>query len=135
MNDTGAPIKPILTLRKVKTAVPSLKVGVDKVITSNVVYQFECSHCSMSYVGMTSRHLKSRISEHLNKGENKGPIVIHSETCLSSNPTAQNFKILKKVQKNNIVYLSVMEALFIREINPSLNTKDEFKGRRLRIQI
>ena len=42
---TGAPIKPIITLRKIKTALPSLKAGVENVITSNIIYEYTCSHC------------------------------------------------------------------------------------------
>ena len=37
---TGAPIKPIITLRKIKTALPSLKVGVENVIASNIIYKY-----------------------------------------------------------------------------------------------
>ena len=45
-----------------------------------------------------------------------------------------DFVILKKVQRD-ILYLSVMEALCIREKQPQLNTRDEFRGRELRIKI
>ena len=69
---SGAPIKPIITLRKIKTALPSLKTRVENVITSNIVYKYSCSHCEeVSYVGLTSRHLKARVSEHLGNGEKK----------------------------------------------------------------
>ena len=54
---------------------------------------------------------------------------------METGPTSENFKILKRIHKADIVYLSVMEALFIREVNPTLNTKDEFKSRPLRIKI
>ena len=53
---------------------------------------------------------------------------------MKEDPTAANFKILRKTQRD-ILHLSVMEALFIRELNPELNTKDEFRGRMLRIKI
>ena len=35
----------------------------------------------------------------------------------------------------NIIHLSIYKALYIREINPSINTKDEYISRRLRIRV
>ena len=84
---------------------------------------------------MTSRHLTTRVSEHLRNGENKGPIMLHADTCTRRSPTIDNFTILKKIQKTDIIHLSIMEALYIREIDPKLNTKDEFRGHLLRIKI
>ena len=83
---------------------------------------------------MTSRHLCTRVSEHLQNGEKKSPIKLHAESCMGKSPTIDNFKILKKTQRD-IWHLSVLEALFIREIDPQLNTKDEFMSRMLRIKI
>ena len=134
LKDCGAPIKPILTLRKIKTVLPSLKPNVEKLISSNLIYHYQCPKCKFSYVGMTSRHLITRIGEHIQGGENKGPIKQHSEICTNENPTSSNFKILKKTQRN-MLYLSILEALYIREISPELNVKDEFRGRMLRIKI
>ena len=133
---TGAPIKPIITLRKIKTALPSLKVGVENVIASNIIYKYTCSHCQKaSYTGMTCRHFKTRVAEHLGNGERKTAVMMHKEVCKESKPSIDDFKILRKVQRHDLFYLSVMEALYIREENPILNTKDEFKGRMLRIKI
>ena len=53
---------------------------------------------------------------------------------MGRDPTVDDFVILKTVQ-GDILYLSVMEALFIREHKPELNTRDEFRGRGLRIKI
>lgn len=49
-------------------------------------------------------------------------------------PQNEHFEILKRTERD-INHLSVMEALFIRETNPKLNTKDEFRGRLLRIEV
>ena len=49
-------------------------------------------------------------------------------------PSIDDLVILKTLERD-IMYLSVMEALFIREIRPELNTRDEFRGRELRIKI
>ena len=41
------------------------KDKVPKLMRSGVVYLFKCRCCSASYVGQTTRHLHTRISEHL----------------------------------------------------------------------
>ena len=43
-----------------------------------------------------------------------------------------NVEILDKTNRN-IVFLSILEAIHIREQKPSINTKDEYIGRTLRI--
>ena len=58
----------------------------------------------------------------------------HTEKCMGRGPSIDDFVVLKKIERD-IMYLSVMEALFIREIKPNLNTRDEFRGRELRIKI
>ena len=132
--ETNTPVKVIMTLTKTKMVLPSLKPKIDRVISSNVVYKYSCPHCKMSYVGYTCRHLKTRISEHLhNKGE-LGPIKKHAEVCSYKNPNSNDFMILKKVN-GDMTKVSIMEALFIREIKPELNTRDEYRSRMLRIKI
>ena len=134
--NTKAPIKPIITLKKVKQVLPPLKVGTDKSLSSNIVYDYNCSHCKeVSYTGMTERHFKVRISEHKSKGGKQSPIRAHTLDCYAGEPHEEDFKILRRVSKPSVVYLAVMEALYIRELKPVLNTKDEFKGRMLRIKI
>ena len=46
-----APCNVIMTLRKLKTVLPSLKPPVEKVLRSGVVYKIECAVCSAAYVG------------------------------------------------------------------------------------
>ena len=134
LRDTGAPIKPILTLRKVKSVLPTLKQNIDKLMTSNIVYEFTCPNCKVSYVGMTSRHLCTRIKEHQQNGENQTAIKEHTELCLGQSASPEHFKILEKIERD-IWHLSVTEALFIREKSPQLNTRDEFRSRQLRLKI
>ena len=50
-------IRTILTLRKLKTTLPSLKPPVPLQYRSRVVYQIECPGCQSSYVGCTIRQL------------------------------------------------------------------------------
>ena len=133
---TSAPLTPIITLRKIRSALPTLKMKTDRSITSNIIYKFTCSHCkNMSYVGLTERHFKTRIAEHKAKGTKHTSVRAHTQECYSGEPQTEDFEILRKVQNPNIVYLLIMEALYIREHQPALNTKDEFKERQLRIKV
>ena len=45
-----------------------------------------------------------------------------------------DFKILTKTNKNN-EFLETLEALFIREIKPDLNTKEDFRNKELRLKF
>ena len=127
----GAPIIPIYTTRQLKTMLPSLKPVIEKNYTSNVIYEIRCPGCDFGYVGMSSRHLITRIKEHFRP---TGVITKHLQTCGGSMDPFTCAQIIDKTSRN-IVYLSILEALHIREIKPSLNSKDEFKGRILRIRI
>jgi len=59
-----APCSIIMTLRKLKTVMPSLKPPAEKRLRSGVVYKIECASCQAAYVGQTSRHLITRFKEH-----------------------------------------------------------------------
>ena len=130
LHKTTAPSKTIITLRKLKTLLPSLKSGIDKSLSSNLVYKFECSRCKKAcYCGMTERHFKTRVSDHMTKNtdDSKSPIRPHTLECYGGEPLLQDFKILRKVVHPSIVYLSVLEAFYIREQKPSLNTRASLK--------
>ena len=109
---------------------PSLKTMIDKNTRSNVVYKLECSGCHASYVGLTSRHLITRVLEHFHPD---GVMTKHEKECKVKLDPKQCSKILNETHRD-IVYLSILEALHIREIKPKLNTKDEYIGRLLRIR-
>ena len=124
----NAPCKIIMTLNKTKNAVSSLKATVPSMLQSNVVYKISCPQCELSYVGQTARHLQQRFREHTG---NKGLIKIHFDSC-GLKPDFNNIKILGKAQGNKLLTL---EALFIAEIKPSLNTKDEYRSRELKLKF
>ena len=52
---------------------------------------------------------------------------MHADSCNNSHPSPKDFIVLKKVQRSDIIYLSVMEALFIKEENPLKYVLEEFK--------
>ena len=72
------PCNVIMTMRKVKTILPSLKPQIPRMLQSNVVYEIKCTGCNSSYVGQTTRHLQKRSKEHTGNG---GPMKYHLEQC------------------------------------------------------
>ena len=130
LHNCQAPCRVIMTLRKMKTVMPSLKPPVEKVLRSGVVYQIKCPRCQACYVGQTGRHLTTRFKEHQSK---KGPVKTHFSEC-NILLEIDMVEILACSQKSEQHRLT-LEALFIREIKPSLNTKDEYKNRELRIRF
>ena len=126
-----APIIPILTMRKLKTVLSPLKATISKSLSSNIINKTKYSGCEACYVGYTTRHLKTRLSEHRSS---KSTVKEHTKSCKNELGTIETTEILHKSHKGQI-FLSILEALYIRDINPSLNTRDEFRGRSLRIRI
>ena len=125
-----APCTVVMTLRKVKTVLPSLKPPVEKMLRSGIVYQITCPRCSACYVGQSSRHLQTRFREHL---RNQGPMRQHLQQCATT-ITEEDVKILASTSRGEI-YLMTLEALWIRELKPSINTKDEYRSRTLVIMM
>ena len=126
----NVPAKVIFTLRKLKTCLPSLKPPVDKSLRSSVVYQICCPRCKACYVGQTGRHLLSRFKEHR---RNSSPVGNHFSSC-NCTVSIDDVTILA-VSLKSVTHLITLEALWINEIKPSLNTKDEYKSRTLVIKI
>ena len=124
----NAPCKVIMTLHKTKSTVSSLKANVPYVLQSNVVYKISCPQCKLSYVGQTARHLQQRFREHTG---NRGLIKNHFDIC-GIKPDFNHVEILGRAKG---VKLLTLEALFIAEIKPALNTKEEFKSRELKLKF
>ena len=126
----NAPCKVVMTMKKVKFSLPSLKPFVPDMLKNNVVYKIECPRCNSSYVGQTSRHLQQRFKEHVG---NKGPMKTHFENC-EITPSNNIVSILGKMDRGDGRLLT-LEALFIKEIAPELNTKDEYRSRTLTLKF
>ena len=102
----NAPCKVIMTTRKAKTIMPSLKPTVPKMLWSGVVYKIQCPGCPSSYVGQTVRHLQHRFREHL--GTN-GIMRKHFDHCIPSPPVSDEIvSILCK--STSIAKLLTLEA-------------------------
>ena len=82
----------------------------------------------MSYVGQTARHLQQRFREHTGS---RGLIKNHFDNC-GLKPNANDVEILGRARG---IKLLTLEALFVAEINPALNTKEEFKSRELKLKF
>ena len=119
-----------MTLRKLKTVLPSLKEPVMKMLKSGVVYKIICPSCSASYVGETTRHLQVRFKEHIQRA---GPMKTHLSNCKTT-LAEKDIDILQTTSRGE-AFLLTLEALHQREIKPAINTKEEYKSRELKILI
>ena len=130
LHKINAPCTIVMTLRKMKTALPSLKPPVEKVLKSGIVYEIQCPRCKACYVGQTGRHLQTRLKEHLLR---PGPMKKHLNKC-DTTITEEQVKILHTTTQGEN-HLLTLEALHIREKRPSINTKDEYRSRELIIKM
>ena len=82
---------------------------------------------------MTTRHIQQRCREHLWNG---GTMRAHFDTC-SDNPTDISEDKITTIldNSNSFSKLYALEALYIAQIKPSLNTKDEYRSRALTLKI
>ena len=124
------PCRIIFTLKKLKTVLPSLKSTVEKSLKSGGVYKITCPRCNSCYVGQTRRHLITRFKEHRKP---KAPVAVHVKACKQA-LTIENVTILSSKCKSEN-HLMTLEALFINQLRPQLNTKDEYKSRSLVIKF
>ena len=81
-----------------------------------------CPGCNACYVGQTIRHFITRFKEH--KYKRNQPVRAHFDKCTYSTATLNGFKILTSISRS-LNFLLALEALYIREIKPELNTKGE----------
>ena len=105
-----------------------LKPAIEKSLKSWVVYLFQCPRCDASYVGQCGRHLITRFKEHT-----RSVVGRHFLGC-GLEVTMDDVVIIDQ-SFISLSHLMVLEALWIEEIKPELNTKDEFKSHQLVIKI
>ena len=131
LNKVAVPIRTVLVLRKLTTALPSLKTQVPTPLRSRVVYHIQCPGCQASYVGSTSRHLQARVAEHRSRGT---PVGEHFNNCIHEKPSWDDVKILCSTTRPG-PFLLALEALCINELNPVLNSRDDFRNRILTLRF
>lgn len=126
----NAPCQPVLTLRKLKTIMPSLKPAIDKQVRSHIVYRITCPRCKSCYIGASTRCLGVRFGEH--KGPSK-PVGKHLRKCNALQYVSlESVEVLASTTRSER-YLFTLEALWQKEERPKINTKDEFKRHELTI--
>ena len=114
--------------RRISSFFP-FKDKVPKYLRSSVVYLSKCRCCSASYVGQTTRHLHTRISEHLGISPITGkhstnPAIpsILSHTNASGHPA--NFDDFQILSSSSDSYeLMIHESLLINKYRPNLNVQ------------
>ena len=127
-------VRPVFTSFKTSNYF-SLKCPTPFAYRSNVVYKFTClSDQTVSYIGETTRHMKTRASEHLKTNKEKSQVWIHIQNCSScktANLTVDNFKILKSCK--GWMEAAIFESIFINSHKPSLNRKMGGEGRTVKL--
>ena len=122
MNKCNAPVNSVMTLRKLKTVMPSLKPTVEKKIRSDLVYKIVCPCCQACYVGFTHQHLGSRYQDHRKPSKNVGK---HLRACDTLNTVGvDDIEILAQSMRST-AYLMTLEALWQEELRPTINKKKE----------
>ena len=126
----NAPCQPVLTLRKLKTVLPSLKPAMNKWVRCDIVYKITCPQSQLCYIGATCRCLDVRFKEHKKPSL---PLGKHLRKCKALEKISlDNVDILASTTRSE-QFLFTLEALWQKEERPKLNTKDEYKSRELTI--
>ena len=103
------------------------KDKVPKLMRFGVVYLFKRRCCSASYVGQTTRHLHTRISEHLGISPITGkpsssPVMSSIFSHLNSTGHSANFDDFEILSScSDTCELMIHESLLISKLKPSLN--------------
>ena len=116
-------IKIILTPFKVADMF-NVKYPIPKSLKSFVVYKFVCPGCNACYIGETTRHLSTRIKEHLemDKKFHTFAHLVNNETCKALN-TENCFEIIDSAATP--FRLKLKEAMHIIWKKPSLNKQQK----------
>ena len=111
----------------------SLKTRCPKPLRSKIVYRFNCSvDQNIAYIGKTKRHLITRVKEHTTFSATPSAVYNHILTCNCSK-SIENFDILESL--DNTYDLSIAEALYIRDLKPSLNATLTENGQSLFLKL
>ena len=92
----------------------------------DIVYYGKCPEvdCTDNYIGEASRRVSERIIDH-NGRDRKSHFFRHSVKHNHKNVERQDFKILGKGYRNNSMKQKISEALYCRELKPTLNVQEK----------
>ena len=121
----------ILVTTKLSLLLPSLKGKLTQGSRSRVVYEICCPVCAAGYVGYTTRHLKTRLTEH---GRSGAPVCSHFIKCgVSAKEISSSARIIDSHLSTGV--LLTLEALHIARKNSSINTRDEYRSKDLLLKF
>ena len=133
MQETEVPFRVISTMRKLKIVTPSLKPPIWRNLSSGVIYKIQCPHCTACNVGATNRHVITRFKEQIGRREKS--VYKDLMACdARSDVSEKNLDIVCSTLCGE-VHLLTLKALWIRNMKPSINVKDEYKSRELVIKF
>ena len=96
-----------------------LKSRTPLLLCSNVVYKFICScDSNLTYIGKSTRHLSTRVGEHLNLSSQRENIFSYT-VCSNVRHDVNSFEVLKQCKSD--FQAKIHEALLIKKHRPSLN--------------
>ena len=133
LQKVNAPARPVLTLRKLKTTLPSLKCRVDHSVRSHVIYRITCPRCASRYVGWTSQHIIRRFQKHMTPTQ---PVGKHVRACgVRKEMNVNDHMEVLEVCTRSILFLETLEAIYQELERPEINKKEEWKSRELKIKL
>ena len=102
------------------------KDQVPKALQSSVVYKYVCEDCNASYVGQTSRHLKTRIAEHKGISPRTGrPYSSPTFSAIREHSLSAGHLIkdssFSVLRSSNSFDLLILESLYTVNLKPSLS--------------
>ena len=92
-------------------------------LRSNIIYRFKCGQCDCSYIGETTRHFDTRITEHINGKSTDSEVSYHEHP-----PQKDNFSIIMGSKRTKIT-----EALVLSHQNKVTLLNDFSKSFPLRL--
>ena len=92
----------------------------------SMVYKFACYLCDADYVGYTARHLHQLINEHKYSAIGRH---LEQHGLSKADLVDKQFSVLKKCRSK--LDCLIFETLFIKELNPELNTQKDYSRQTL----
>ena len=89
----------------------------------DLVYYVKCPECHEDYIGEIRRRLHEQIFDYNGK-DRKSHMLKHSLENNHKQVSFEDFHILRNGYTNNKIKRKISEALFTKELRPSLNTQE-----------
>ena len=88
----------------------------------NLVHYVKCPKCQEDYIAEIVRRLHDRIYDHSGK-DSKSHMLKHSLENNHKQVSFEDFRIIRNGYTNSKFKRKILEALFTKELRPSLNTQ------------